>query len=268
MTTAAPPRTDPRIDPRIRARRVAVQRDEGRRRLRRLFAVMIVLGVVGGAWGITRTPVLDVDHVRVAGATRTGEQAVAAAAGIQRGDVLLTAPLGRAARSVAALPWVQTVQVRRAWPGTVKVTVVERTPIAALPTRDHQWVLVDAQARQLAVVKELDKSLVRIDADPIVAQPGTDLRGHTSAALQVAASIPATLRDRVVGLRPAAGGTVDGTVRLRDGHEASLRFGTPAQTAAKWLALLSVLDEADPARPTPLAGIDVRVPAAPALTRR
>jgi len=265
LTTAAPPRPDAPIDPRIRARRVAVQRDEGRRRLRRLLVVVIVLGVVAGAWGITRTPALDVDHVRVTGAVRTGEQAVVDVSGIERGDVLLTAPLGRAARRIAVLPWVQTVQVRRAWPGTVKVTVVERTPIAAVPTQDNRWVLVDARARQLAVAKDLDTSLVRIDADPIVAQLGTDLEGRTSAALRVAASIPATLRDRVIALRPAAGGTVDGTVRLRDGREASLRFGTPAQTAAKWLALLSVLDEADPAR---LAGIDVRVPAAPALTRR
>jgi cell division protein FtsQ len=260
-TTAAPPR----IDPRLRARRVAVQRDVGRKRLRRLLAVLMALAVLGAAWGVTRTPVLDVDHVRVTGAGHTGDQAVVAAAGIDRGDPLLTARLGRAARRIAALPWVQTVQLRREWPGTVKVTVVERTPIAALPTKDNRWVLVDAQARQLVVTEQFDRALVRIDGDPIAAEPGTELKGRTSAALQVAASIPATLRERVIALRPAAAGTVEGTVQLRDGSEAWLRFGTPAQTAAKWLALLSVLDEADPAG---LAGIDVRVPAAPALTRR
>lgn len=245
MTSTAAP---PRIDPRIRARRVEVQRDEGRRRLRRLLTVVIVLGVVAGAWGITRTPLLDVDHVRVAGASKTGAQAVADATGIHLGDALLTAALGRAADRVAALPWVQTVEIRRAWPGTVKVVVVERSPVAAVPTRDQRWVLVDAQGRQLAVTQNLDESLVRIDSQPIAAEPGSDVEGRTSVALQVAASIPETLRARVIALRPAAGGTVEGTVRLGDGSDAWLRFGTPAQTAAKWLALLSVLDEADPAR--------------------
>jgi cell division protein FtsQ len=226
---------------------------------------MVVTAVVSGAWGITRTPLLDVDHLRVTGASRTGEQAVIGASGIELGDALLTAPLGRAAHRIADLPWVQTVRVRRSWPGTVVLTVVERTPVAAIPAQGGQWVLVDAESRQLEVVKDPDPKLTRVDAPPVVAELGTELTGRTSAVLQVAASIPATLHDQIASLRPADGGAVEGTVRLRNGAEASLRLGTPTQLAAKWLALLSVLDEVDPAH---VAGIDVRVPAAPALTSR
>jgi cell division protein FtsQ len=261
VSTAAPPR----IDPRIRARRIEVQRDEGRRRLRKVLVIVILLGVLASAWGITRTALLDVDHIRVTGAGRTGEQKVVAVSGISRGDALLTAPLGRAADRIAELPWVQTVRVHRSWPGTVAVTVVERTPVAALPAKGGQWVVVDAQLRQLEVVKDADPALVRIDASPVTPELGRQLDGQASGVLEVAASLPGSLRDRIVSLRPAAGGSIDGTVRLRDGSEAWLRFGSPTQLAAKWLALLSVLDEADPSR---LAGIDVRVPAAPALTRR
>jgi cell division protein FtsQ len=259
--TAAPPR----IDPRIRERRIAVQRDQGRRRLRKLAVTLVAVALLAGGWAITRTPLLDVDHVRVTGAVRTGDAVVADRSGIALGDALVTAPLGRAAGRIAGLPWVQTVRVRRSWPGTVSITVVERTPVAAIPAQGGQWLLVDAQSRQLAVVKDPDPTLVRVDAPPVVPKPGSDLSGRTSAALQVAASIPASLHDQIVALRPAAGGAVEGTVRLRNGTEAWLRLGAPTQLAAKWLALLSVLDEVDPAQ---VAGIDVRVPAAPALTGR
>ena len=260
-TTAAPPR----IDPRIRARRIEVQRDQGRRRLRKLVVAATVAAVLAGGWGITRTPLLDVDHVRITGAARTGDLRIVGTSGIHLGDALLTAPLGRAAHRIADRPWVQTVRVRRSWPGTVVITVVERTPIAAIPVQGGQWVLVDAQSRQLELVKDPDPKLVRVDAPPVVPKLGTDLAGRVSSVLQVAGSIPAALHQQIVSLRPATGGMVEGSVRLRNGAEAWLRFGTPTQLAAKWLAILSVLEDVDPAH---VAGIDVRVPAAPALTSR
>jgi hypothetical protein len=77
--------------------------------------------------------------------------------------------------------------------------------------------------------------------------------------------VPATLRARLVVLRPAPEGTVAAVIGLRNGTQATLLLGRPTQLSAKWLAVLSVLDDVDPAR---LATIDVRVPAAPALTRR
>ena len=259
--TAAPPR----IDPRIRERRIAVERDRGRRRLRKLVTGLVILAVVAGTWGITRSALLDVDHVRVVGAGHTGEQAVIVASGIHHGDALLTAPVGRAARRIATLPWVQTVRVGRSWPGTVVITVVERTAAAAVPAQGGQWLLVDAQSRQLQLVKDAGPKLVRIDTAPVVPKLGSELTGRTATVLEVAASIPDALHDQIVALRSASGDTVEGTVRLRNGTEASLKFGAPTQIPAKWLALLSVLDQVDPAH---IAGIDIRVPASPALTSR
>ena len=67
-----PPGTKPRvIDARFRQRLIEVRRLEGRRRLR----VLIILGVFVGAallaWGVTRSPFLDVDHVEVSGTVHT-----------------------------------------------------------------------------------------------------------------------------------------------------------------------------------------------------
>ena len=62
---------DDAIDPRIRARRILVKRDEDRSRLSRLIIVLGLLAVVAGSVAALRSPLLDVDHVRVAGARRT-----------------------------------------------------------------------------------------------------------------------------------------------------------------------------------------------------
>lgn len=252
------------IDPRIRARRVAVEREEGRRRLRRFGIATGILAALAGLWGMTLTPLLDVDHLRVTGAGRSTDAAVVAATGIRPGDAMITTRLAAAASRVAKLPWVQTVELRRRWPGTVEIRVVERSPAAAVPVRTGGWVLLDGTGRQLAVVPEPEPGLLRVEVPPVTAAPGAELRDGTSATLTLAATRPGALKDRLLALRPTRGGAVEGTVALRDGGRATVDFGRPTQTSAKWLALLSVLDEADPKG---LVRIDLRVPSAPALTR-
>ena len=73
------------IDPRIQARRIEVQRGVGRRRLQRLVDVGLVLAVAAGFALALRSPLLDVDAVRVAGAERTARRGGARAGGHRRG---------------------------------------------------------------------------------------------------------------------------------------------------------------------------------------
>src|SRR5690606_25362064 len=44
------------VDPRMRSRRIEVQRDLGRRRLRRVLAVLGTVGVLLAAYAVTRSP--------------------------------------------------------------------------------------------------------------------------------------------------------------------------------------------------------------------
>jgi cell division protein FtsQ len=261
-STTAPSR--PEIDPRIRARRIEVQRDVGRRRLRRLVVAAGLVGVVAALAGAAMTPLLDVDHLAVTGAAESGDAAVVGATGIHRGDPMLTAHLGRAAGHIATLPWVQSVHVRRGWPGTIHIDVVERKAVAAVPARAGGWILLDASGRQLAVGPDPGQAVLHVEAQPVVPRLGASIAAGDDAALRLAGSVPAALRAHVLSLRPAPGGEVEGRVVLRNGAKATMLLGRPTQVEAKWLALLSVLNDADPAR---LDRIDLRVPSAPALTR-
>ncbi|MGI9023843.1 MAG: cell division protein FtsQ/DivIB, partial [Acidimicrobiales bacterium] len=137
------------VDPRLRRRQIDVRRAEGRRRLRWLAAVVGVVVVVASAWGLTRSPLLDVNRVLVEGATHTPQDAIRAAAGTPPGRPMTEVDGSEAAARLAGLAWVQRAEVRREWPGTVRIRVTER--IATIATRDGAggWVLVDRTGRVL-----------------------------------------------------------------------------------------------------------------------
>lgn len=252
------------VDPRIRARRIEVKRSEGRRRLRRLSWVAAGGAAVAGLAGVAMTPLLDVDRIVVEGAPRSGAAAVRAASAIPAGEPMVTADLGAAADAVARLPWVRSAEVRRRWPGTVVVDVVERTPVAAVPAAGEGWTLLDADGRQLVVEIAPAPEIVRIEVPPRSPSLGATADERPRSVLQLAATLPAALHGRLVALRPAEGGAVEGTVVLRDGRSARVLFGRPDQVQAKWIALATVLDSVEPAG---LSRIDVRVPSSPVLTR-
>lgn len=266
MTVKAPPRPRAKpatIDPRIRARRIEVKRTEGRRRLRRMGIVGVVVAVLAVAWWLTLSPALDVDHVRIDGATHTGEAAVLAVIDIRRGDALLSADVSAAARAVAHLPWVATADVRRAWPGSIAIDIVERVPIAAIAANGSGWVLVDRGGRQLSLEDAPALELVRVAGRPIVPALGARAGARYQGALDLAAATPPSMRGAITAIWPQRDGAIEASVQI-PGGTATARFGAPDQLKAKLVALAAVLERADLVN---VRIIDLRVPGAPALTR-
>src|SRR5688572_24483176 len=97
-----------------------------------LLAGVAVACVRGAGMAASHSALLDVDHVQVLGATRTAQADVIRAAGLDRHRYLIELDGGKIARRVEGLPWVEDARVERRWPGTVRVTVSERTPLASV----------------------------------------------------------------------------------------------------------------------------------------
>jgi cell division protein FtsQ len=125
--------TPTRINPRIRERRIEVQREAGRRRLRVLLVVSSVLSAVGLVFLAVTSPMLAVGHIRIAGAQHVTNAQVADASGVHMHDHLLFVDLGAAAHRIEQLPWVEHASVHRVLPNTLKISVVEYTPAAYVP---------------------------------------------------------------------------------------------------------------------------------------
>lgn len=250
-------RTGP-AHPRIRARQVAVARDVGRQRRRRLNVALAVVALV--VWGLVgvHSSLLDVDRVQVDGAEETSPEAVRAAVGIGPGVPMTGIDLDGAARAAEQLPWLDEVRVQRMWPGTVRIVVTERRALAAVRA-ETGWVLLDADGRALAATGDQPElpELVVLEGRRDVA-PGDDLGADDQTLLGAVAQLPDALRSEVVG--------VDGDARglrldLRDGWSAVLGDGD--DLVAKSEAVAAVRRAADPADG---CTIDVRVPSAPVLT--
>lgn len=172
------------------------RRRPGLRRHRRRWALVAVvtgLAVLAGwlAWG---TSVLGVREVRVTGtAVLTPEQVRAAAAVAEQTPLLRVRP-GEVADRVAVLPPVASVRVRRDWPDTVVIEVVERTAAAAVPAPDG-FSLIDAAGVAFQTLPEVPAEL------PVVAV--TDPEGGVpdpeagSPAIQAALTVLAALTPRL-----------------------------------------------------------------------
>lgn len=247
------PTPTPAIDPRLQARRMEVSRGQGRKRLRRIVAVGAVLAVAGGGYALTRSPLLDVDHVTLEGARGPQATAVTRAAAVPTGAAMAHLDTDAVADRVAALPWVRTAEVERVWPGTVTIHVTARTPVAV----DQNGSGIDREGLVIGPVADAT-DLPRATLPP--AEPGTVVGAAHRDLLAVLAALPAGLRSEV-----ASGATVEGEVVLTLHDGIRVRFGAAERLSAKFAAVEALLDQAGRAT---TARLDVRVPSSPSLTRR
>lgn len=248
------------LHPRIRERRLAVRRDAGRRRLKIVIVGSSAAAAIGLAYGVTRSPLLDVDTVRVEGAVRTDPAEARKAALLDHRQLADVDPAQTAAR-IEALPWVQRATVVRHWPGTVQVSLLERTPVAAVPAPAQRWALVDVTGRVLAHEPVAPADMPTIDTTEPAPGPGQRVAGATRAAVAVVDQLPPTLHGRVAGVRLGPDRELE--VLLAGGPP--VRFGPARQVHPKLVALATLVNRADLRN---VAVIDVRVPTAPVLTRR
>jgi len=244
------------IDPRIRRRQIDVLRAAGRRRLRLVVAGLATVALAAAVGGATRSPLLDVDRIVIEGATHSGDAAVRAAAAIHRGRAMTDVDRVGSARSVSGLPWVLRTDVVREWPGTVRIRVVERSATAVTQQEGAAWVLVDRVGRVLAPAPSPPPGLVIVEGVPPAGAPGTRLAATAHDPLEVAAQLPPGLAPRVEKVTLG--------VELRLKPRGVVQIGDATAVVDKLRAAQTVLAAVDGRT---VVNLDVRIPAAPVLTR-
>jgi cell division protein FtsQ len=177
-----------------------------RARRRRLRAALpwvvtaVVLLVAGGlTWVLYGTAVLGVREVEVVGTQLLTPLQVQQAAAVPMDEPLARVDLDGVRARVRGLAAVDRVAVRRSWPSTLVVEVVERTPVAAVPSRPGVFTLIDSTG---VPYRETSR---RPDGMPLVrtATPGpSDV--NTRSALTVLAALSEELREQLVAVSVAA----------------------------------------------------------------
>ena len=217
--------------------------------------------VVAAAWGAVNSPLLDVDHISVAGAAHVTASAVREASGVEHGTPLVAVDVDATERAIARLPWVNSADVRRKWPGTMIVEITERVAVAVVPAADGGWAILDAAGRVLEVTTAEEGAALEL---PVLegARPGAAgaVVDDQVGSLRVLARLP---KEVAVTVRGVGADGAEVVMRLEGGGE--VRFGDASNIDEKVLALATVLDKVDLAS---LARLDVSIPGSPVLTRR
>lgn len=218
----------PRLAARARAERSGRRRRWGGRVLR---ALLLLLPFVALAWVLLASPLLDVDRVEVTGTERLTAEQVREVAAVEPGTPLARVDVGRTGERVRTLEPVGEVRVRRGWPSTLRIEVVERVAVAGAPV-DGGVLLVDARGVAFATEPGVPAGLPRLE----VPTPGAD-DPATQAALSVLLDLPPDLAGQVAAVRASTPSDV--SFVLVD--ERTVVWGGPGDTATKAAAVTALL---------------------------
>jgi len=215
--------------------------------LRYLAAALVgVLLVAGGVWLVFFSPQLSVRHVEVSGTELLSEGRVREAGNVPTGEQLATVDLSSVSSRVAALAEVESVDVTREWPDTVRITVVERTAVAVVQFGDA-WRGLDAEGVAFRRFDRPPKDLPKVRA-AASAEEDALLEAAT-----VVSQMPADLAARVDHLEVE---TVDRIqLVLRGGR--TVQWGSSEESALKAKVLVQLLES------HPADYYDVSVPGNP-----
>ncbi|MEV5502310.1 FtsQ-type POTRA domain-containing protein [Nonomuraea fuscirosea] len=178
---------------------------------RTAFLVLLTAGVVGtAAWLVFLSPVLGVRSIEIVGNLTVPSERIKQQAGVPDLHPLATVNLADVESRVLAIRQLAGAKVDRVWPGTLKIEVVEREPVAAVQTGD-KVAIVDGQGVVIEVKNAVPPMLplLKVDrpaqGDPVMA-----------AALKVVQSVPDEVAAKV---RQVRAGTAEGvTLILSDGR--------------------------------------------------
>lgn len=229
------------MDGRVRARRAAVRRALGRRRLVRLvaaifavFVAVVVLAVLGSSWFGVRS-----SDVRVTGNVYTNPTQLNEIIDGVLGTPVVLVDTDALEAQIDEIAWVSESSVRTDWPFGLVIDIREREPVLSFPGQDGLFRVLDADGRVLDVIDGWPfEYLLLVSADtPNLGVAEFAPPGPTGAAA-LGAVLTAGIRDRVSLIEVDAAGT-DLRVTLDD--STMIKFGAARELFPKLVRLETVL---------------------------
>jgi cell division septal protein FtsQ len=229
------------IEPRMRERRLAVKRAQGRKRLKWLVAllVLVILAVAVLATFGSSLFAIRADQVTITGNVYTDPDRLQAVVDDLVGTPVLVADTQRAERELEAIPWVEDAKVTTHFPHGVTIEIRERAPIATYQGPDAKYRVLDRDGRVLDVLDGYPFAYVLISGpDPVDLDPAEVAPQGYKAAAELAKNLTGTVRGQVDHIEVTADGSRL-VMYLDDGTE--VRFGEAHDLFTKLVRLETVL---------------------------
>ena len=207
-------------------------------RWKAVFVALLVLGVLGAVtWVLLGSRLLVVRHVEVTGTELAPRDRVTSAAGVDLGVPMVRLDTGEIRARVERLREVGSAEVRRHWPGTVRIVVDERVPVAVFE-HGGRYHRIDGHGVVVADGAARPSGLPALS----VGAPGPS-DAATLAALRVLTVLPGSLRGLVTEVEAPTPSAV--TLYLKDGR--TIVWGA-AERADEKIRLLEALQRTEAGR--------------------
>ncbi len=238
--TAAPSSS---IDPRLRARRIAVRRAEGRRRLVWVAVVAAVVLVAVGTVAVFASSWFAVTQVDVEGAVYTDPERLQAVVDDLMDTPVLLVDTRAAERELESIPWVETARVRTDFPHRVVIEIREREPVATFQGADGRFRVIDRDGRVLDVLDGNPIAYMLLTGDHPDTDQGLFAGPPYKAAAQLVIALPGEIRRMTtsVGLDNVTGSLSLVLEAPGDGHEIDVHLGDASALPDKLARLLQVV---------------------------
>jgi cell division protein FtsQ len=211
--------------------------------------ILTSTALLAASWWITISPLFAARHVEVTGASHLTRGDVLRIAGVGPGTNLFWLHPGSVERRLAHDRWIAGADVSRSLPGTLRIVIRERQPVAQV-RMPSGFVVVASDGKVLGQATEAR-------ALPVLSAPEQG-PARLETLAKVAGAMSPWLRARVTRVTTTSGGTI--VVRLDSNVLVS--YGDATQAHRKGEALAAVMRWAiggDHA----LASINVQAPLAP-----
>jgi cell division protein FtsQ len=220
---------------RFRLRRIAVRREEGRRRLRWFTVLGLAVASVIIVLLLLTSPLLSVRKVDVEGVVYANPELVASIVDGIDGEPILTVDLDAAENKLLMIPWVRQARVSMHLPSRVTIEVVERSPIAFFRSVDGFNRVIDRDGRVLDVI-EGDP----VDFTPIIGtgpnlSAGQNTEQPFLGAAELINALPSELRARLLTVTVSP----EGEVSLALTNDVEVLFGRPDDFQVKLVGVVN-----------------------------
>lgn len=185
------------MDPRLRARRIAVKRAKGRKRLWWTAAVVGVVVAIAAVLAVFASGLFAVERVDVEGAVYTSARnpdQLQAVVDSLVGEPVLLVDTRAAERQLEQIAWVEAAFVRTDFPHRAVIDLRERQPLATFQGSDDRYRVIDHEGRVLDVLagRPVDYLLVTgvgpdLDAGAMAGRPYAEVA-------QLVGALPPELR--------------------------------------------------------------------------
>ena len=247
-----PPKTPQPTEPTWAAETPEPEQTTLRQRIARHWRRLLVgLGVVvvlaGAGWLLFFSSVFAAKEVTVSGLRELTAKQVKAAAAVPLGEPLVGQDLQAIGERATAIPQIEQVHVRRQWPNSIVITVVERRPLLGMP-HDNGFLIIDRLGVAYETRPSLPDGVMLVRTDPANAQLLAEL--GTAAGV-----MPKRLREQVTTIMANTGDDI--TLILRSG--VTVMWGDATRSQLKADVTVTLLKR------KPKFSVDVSSPHNPAL---